>query len=224
MRRIAWRCAALVELFERSEGFAGLGRDRPGDSGLERPRQQRVDLGLAAAPLLFERCLFGLEQRQPRLRLDQLLLHALAGLVAGGGELEETVEQGAAAGEHVEHGVRVIELVPGGLEAGDDRDLDGLILLPCGARFLQRDLPAQAALAGSGQGLRGHEAGARHGFAAETLPGQRAADARVAEGKHRVREAGGLRGALAGGLELLARGKNLRIAREGLFNQARESA
>ena len=132
---------------------------------------------------------FSLQDRDLRLRLEDVLLGRLAHRVAGFGDLQELVEQIDVAAQYVHSGKRIRPAKVGLLDPGDHAQLRLLVLLPFCLGFLDRHVAGQLALSGERDLLRDHhpDVAGHVGPEPRARPGPPAAV--VAGGKHRIRQA-----------------------------------
>src|ERR1022692_1788118 len=125
--------------------------------------EQSVDFDFLGGMVLLVAEQLRFEDRKLRLRPEDVLLGGAPGGVTGFGDAQDGLQKVLVPVGEGDGGVGVMQFVVGLLEAGDDAEADGEILLKFGIGLFGGDLTAQFLFAREGYFLRDHDAGVGDG-------------------------------------------------------------
>ncbi|SPE30776.1 hypothetical protein SBA6_1320007 [Candidatus Sulfopaludibacter sp. SbA6] len=206
-------------LVERGGDFPRRHFHRHFDVSHPRAVQERADFDFLGGPLLLVAEELRLEDRELRLRLENILLRGPAHGVAGFGNAQDILQQVLVAVDEDDAHVGVVQLVVGLLEPRDHAESHRAILLEFGIGLFDGDLAAQLELAGERHFLRDGDAGVAGGGGSDSGDWPRAPVGCVAQRDGGVGEARGLAGALARGFVFLLRRQDLAIVAQSFADK-----
>ena len=184
--------------------------------------EQSVNFDFLAVLLLLVAEQLRLEDRKLRLRLEDVLLGGAPGGVTAFGDTQDGLQKLLVALGEGDGDAGVMQFVVGLLEAGDDAQADGEILLEFGIGLFGGNLTAQFLFAREGHFLRDHDAGVGDGRDANAGYRVGSAAGGVAERDGGLGQGTSLGGPLAGSFVFLLRGQDLAVVAQGFVYQRRQ--